>query len=516
MKSKALFRVLTAAIAVTGILAGVGNDALAKEATGGVVNPVYYHFDVMEYGIIPIGTQVNTIIPVIESEGVELKNKVKVNGVDTYVRYARKAVGSDQFVDVGNYATAEVPDSITIESGYDYRVEFVYQTTGADYKLPNPEQYTADYCKHCRYNNGSQYSKTPVSDIGYYQPDSGLMARKAMTVLYAINQGSKTLDFNDTKTFLINQSADGNQRIVFSLKDSDTKRKSVAYVQANALAGTLGCLSRAAKTIGVQLNTGNNGADYDLDNDNTWDVSVTSNTDQTVYYLEVLPTCSIKGSWTGVVPMEKMPSGVALDSNIVYSKLTIRFPESQSTEEPKNISGATAAPIEKQVYTGKEITPKVTLTMDGVTLKEGEDFSVAFQDNVNVGKGFAVATGCGKYKGTKIVSFEIVKAGEQGGSDDIAAPAAPEKAPSLKSTKKKTISVSWKKVENAKGYEIAYCLKRNFKKGVVTKTSKKPSIKLKKLKSKKNYWVMVRAFVTDADGKKVYGAWSKAKKVKVK
>ncbi len=88
---------------------------------------------------------------------------------------------------------------------------------------------------------------------------------------------------------------------------------------------------------------------------------------------------------------------------------------------------------------------------------------------------------------------------------------------------KKKIVVSWKKVKNAKGYEVQVSKKKNFKKLVFDKhtTKKKLTIKNGKIKSKKTYFVRVRAYTTykDANGKphKVYSSWiKKIRKVKTK
>ncbi len=86
---------------------------------------------------------------------------------------------------------------------------------------------------------------------------------------------------------------------------------------------------------------------------------------------------------------------------------------------------------------------------------------------------------------------------------------------------KKKITVSWKKVSKAVGYEVQASTKKNFKKNVVNKATVKNKVVFKKLKSKKKYFVRVRAYVTykDAKGKtqKVYSKWVKSKKkVKVK
>lgn len=92
-----------------------------------------------------------------------------------------------------------------------------------------------------------------------------------------------------------------------------------------------------------------------------------------------------------------------------------------------------------------------------------------------------------------------------------------------KSKAKKKIVVSWKKVKNAKGYEVQVSKNNKFKKLIADKTTakKKITIKSNKLKSKKTYYVRVRAYATykDANGKpqKVYSSWiKKTRKVKVK
>lgn len=86
----------------------------------------------------------------------------------------------------------------------------------------------------------------------------------------------------------------------------------------------------------------------------------------------------------------------------------------------------------------------------------------------------------------------------------------------VKNKKKKTVTVKWKKVNGAKGYEIQYGRNSKFRKSVTkTKVISKAAFSIKNLKRKKVYYVRVRAF-SKSGGKKVYGKWSKAKKIKVK
>lgn len=95
--------------------------------------------------------------------------------------------------------------------------------------------------------------------------------------------------------------------------------------------------------------------------------------------------------------------------------------------------------------------------------------------------------------------------------------------PILKKCKagKRKITVKWKKISLADGYQIQYAMKRNFKKKVqtITITNKKKTRKIiKKLKSGKKYFVRVRAYskVGGSGSATVYSGWSAVKKIKVK
>ena len=63
----------------------------------------------------------------------------------------------------------------------------------------------------------------------------------------------------------------------------------------------------------------------------------------------------------------------------------------------------------KYAYTGKAIKPKVTVkTVCGTTLKEGLNYTVSYENNIEYGCASLVITGIGKYSGiTRRVTFEI-------------------------------------------------------------------------------------------------------------
>ncbi len=136
--------------------------------------------------------------------------------------------------------------------------------------------------------------------------------------------------------------------------------------------------------------------------------------------------------------------------------------------------------------------------------------------------------------GLKLKPVSISKTGTSGKSSAVksAAQLKAEKAMNqakitkltVKSKAKKTIVVKWNKVNNAKGYQVQVSTKRNFKKLIVNKKSVKKNkitVKNKKLKKGKKYFVRVRAYVTYKNSKgvtkKAYSSWNKKlRTVKIK
>ena len=81
----------------------------------------------------------------------------------------------------------------------------------------------------------------------------------------------------------------------------------------------------------------------------------------------------------------------------------------------------------------------------------------------------------------------------------------------VKNTQTRKIKITWKKVKNAKKYQVQYSTSKKFKKRVVLKTTKKLKYTIKKLIKGKTYYIRVRG----VNGKKV-GKWSKIQKIKIK
>lgn len=62
------------------------------------------------------------------------------------------------------------------------------------------------------------------------------------------------------------------------------------------------------------------------------------------------------------------------------------------------------------VYTGHELTPSVTVTIDGTAFVRGTDFDVSYTNNVNAGTATVTVAGTGNYTGTATGTFTIARA----------------------------------------------------------------------------------------------------------
>ena len=106
-------------------------------------------------------------------------------------------------------------------------------------------------------------------------------------------------------------------------------------------------------------------------------------------------------------------------------------------------------------------------------------------------------------------------------NNGIIDPSLPKVKISKPKAAKKSMTAKWKKLSKkqlkaVKGIEVEYSLTSNFQKPIFRKTGKKKTnVKIKKLVSKKTYYVRVHTYVI-RNGVKYVSNWSGAKKVKIK
>ena len=165
--------------------------------------------------------------------------------------------------------------------------------------------------------------------------------------------------------------------------------------------------------------------------------------------------------------------------------------------------------ITKNTYNGKVLKPSVTITdRNGKKLSPSSYEIIYKKTGKNVGTYQAQINFRGDYTGSKMISYQILP-----------------KNCSLRSVKakKKSFTVRWKKLstkmpaKRISGYQIQYSEKTNFSKSKIKKVSgyKKTSVTIKKLKSKKKYYVRIRT-ILKSSGKTYYSNWSGSKGVKTK
>ena len=158
----------------------------------------------------------------------------------------------------------------------------------------------------------------------------------------------------------------------------------------------------------------------------------------------------------------------------------------------------------KFTYDGKTKKPTVIIKdSDGNKLHNYDYKILGAKSAKKIGRYKITVKLRNNYKGTKTLYYTI----------------NPKKTTGLKvKAGKKQMTVSWKKDSKVSGYQVLYATNKKFTKGKKTvniksyKTAKKL---VKKLKSKKTYYVKVRSYKT-VDGKKLYSDYTSIKKIKVK
>ena len=113
-------------------------------------------------------------------------------------------------------------------------------------------------------------------------------------------------------------------------------------------------------------------------------------------------------TYTNVVPTNAgtytVKATVAESANYAAATATRNF-----TIVPKAISKATVENIGEQEFTGRTITPTITVK-DGTVVLTDADYSVAYANNIDAGTANVTITGKGNYTGSTSVKFTIAQA----------------------------------------------------------------------------------------------------------
>lgn len=167
----------------------------------------------------------------------------------------------------------------------------------------------------------------------------------------------------------------------------------------------------------------------------------------------------------------------------------------------KKISGADGYQVllsaDKNFKSGNKKYTATGTTVSLTGLKKGKTYYVKVRAYIKSSAG----TVYGEYSKTaKLATISVGKV----------------KSVRAKNVSGKKISAKLSSVKGAKGYEVTVASNKKFTKNKNTVRSAKKNLTVKKLKKGKTYYVRARAYKLNAQKERVYGAWSKTVKIKIR
>lgn len=164
----------------------------------------------------------------------------------------------------------------------------------------------------------------------------------------------------------------------------------------------------------------------------------------------------------------------------------------------KDIAKVTVDAVKDVEYTGKAITPDLTIKYEGAKLIKGEDYQLSYANNIKVGQAKITITGINSYKGSKVVYFKI--------KNDI--PQQPV-INSASVVSNKYVNLKWKTVPGATGYRLYR--KSNGSSWKTVKTLSGTSFTDKGVKFGQKYTYTVKAY-KKVNGKTYWSTYNKTGK----
>ena len=135
--------------------------------------------------------------------------------------------------------------------------------------------------------------------------------------------------------------------------------------------------------------------------------SITSGTSQTVNFA-MIPASGYQWQVSGGAYLVDPSTVTSSPAGVWVQQSTTGVVKLVPTPSVQSLAGATVDAGGPYTYTGEAQTPPVTVTLDGVTLVEGIDYTVTYSSNINVGQAVATVTGIGNYKDALTGYFTII------------------------------------------------------------------------------------------------------------
>lgn len=280
----------------------------------------------------------------------------------------------------------------------------------------------------------------------------------------------------------------------------EVRNKKDATCKAEGYSGDTYC-----KDCNKKLNTGQAIA---ATGKHTWDKGKESKAPSCTEKGEKQYTCSVCGE-TKKESLEKISHAykttVTKATTSENGSITEKCASCGIVKSSKTIPCVKSATLRTVSYTynGRAKKPSVTIKDSSGKVVSAHNYTVKYKNNKKIGKASVTIKLQGNYTGTIKKNFKIVPKGTAISGKVMA--------------QSKGFTVKWKKQKKSTtGYQIQVSTNKKFaKKVTVTKTVKKNSttkLAIKRLKSKKRYYVRVRTYKT-VKGKKYCSGWSKVKTV---
>ena len=225
--------------------------------------------------------------------------------------------------------------------------------------------------------SGKSVKGAEISDISEFTYDGTAKKPTATVTLDGVTLSSGTdFDFSyenntnaGTAKLIITGKGNysGTENKEFTINQRNISSAEVATIAAQPYTGSA---KTPVPTLTDLNKTLTNGTDYTLEYDNNVNVGTAK------------ITITGKGNYTGTTE--------------------VTFSISQ-----RSIANASTSTIEPYDYDGNAKEPVPTVTDGSKTLAEGVDYTISYDNNVNVGTAKVILTGMGNYNGTKEVNFTI-------------------------------------------------------------------------------------------------------------
>ena len=156
------------------------------------------------------------------------------------------------------------------------------------------------------------------------------------------------------------------------------------------------------------------------------------------------------------------------------------------------VSNVSVRTISYRTYTGSAITPTPSIKYNGKYLHIGTDYTLSYNNNVNIGNATVIITGKGNFTGTKSVGFLILPA---------------QARLSSLSSGQNYINVYWNGGQ-ASGYRVQYSTNGNFNNAeILMYSAGQTSGVIQNLSAGTTYYVRVQAYAF-VNGTRYYSKWS--------